>query len=339
MKHYAIEEKMLIYKKKTKSKQHTNSIGINFPVDLLSKNNNQYFRYNNNIKSNNSIKYNRNNNNIYPNNKNNQLKNKINTNNYIQNNFNINCSNITSNSKTNNINISPNSNITYINKSITNNYNNKTNKSRISNPITTYIINTLNLSEKEFMRNGITNTKSQSTNQKNNYEYEIEINKLIHEKEEKGNTIKSQKKLIDRILEDNQKLENKIKEIIIENQKISQKIKIHKENQEQLVMLVKIVQKSGVDVEELIDKWNNKVENENSSIKESDSNNIDDNESYTDSINELNSKIDPSSFIPINIEEPHINKKVFKGIPKLNFDILGNGQEKNKKQKFRNNSK
>ena len=143
------------------------------------------------------------------------------------------------------------------------------------------------------------------------------------------------------MVEDNQKLDNKIKNIQYENKKINQKIEAHQENQEQLIMLVKIIQKSGVDVEELIDKWNNEVELENNN-NNNNNNNLTDNsnnsESYTDSINELNSKIDPSSFIPINIEEPHINKKVFNGIPKLNFDILKNNKDNNKR-KFRNNSK
>ena len=107
-------------------------------------------------------------------------------------------------------------------------------------------------------------------------------------------------------------------------------------------MLVKIVQKSGVDVESLIDKWNNEIEMENNEEKEKFNNNNNESESLTDSINELNSKIDPSSFIPINIEEPHINKKVMKGIPKLNFDIIKNGEEENNKKErgiFRHHSK
>ena len=104
-------------------------------------------------------------------------------------------------------------------------------------------------------------------------------------------------------------------------------------------MLVKIIQKSGVDVEELIDKWNNEVELEN---EENDGGvqNYSNNESYTDSINELNDKIDPSSFIPINIEEPRVNQKVFSGIPKLNFDaIKNNNNREGNRKKFRNNSK
>ena len=131
-------------------------------------------------------------------------------------------------------------------------------------------------------------------------------------------------------LDDGEKITRKkdiLKDMENENYQISQKIESQKENQEQLILLVKIIQKSGVDVEELIDKWNNEVEKENANLG-TDSINT---ESIPDSTNELNSKIDPSSFIPINIEKPLVNKKVFKGIPKLNFDILGNGQEKNKK--------
>ena len=99
-----------------------------------------------------------------------------------------------------------------------------------------------------------------------------------------------------------------------------------------------------MDVEQLIDKWNNEVEMENNNISNDSNMNMNmninnDDESLTDSINELNSKIDPSSFIPINIEEPHINKEVMKGIPKLNFDIIKNGGNNSKKEKFRNHSK
>ena len=104
-------------------------------------------------------------------------------------------------------------------------------------------------------------------------------------------------------------------------------------------MLVKIIQKSGVDVEKIIDKWNYDVEMENDEDEDLNYyNNNENNELSTDSINELNSKIDPSSFIPINIEEPHINKKI-KGIPKLNFDIIKNGGVNNKNRQFRNHSK
>ena len=342
LKHYAIGEKMYLYKKKNESQQHMNSLGMYFPIDLLK--NNKYSKFINNVKSNNYVKYNGNNNmnkNNSINNKSSQFnKNKANAN-CIHSNLNINKSNILnnnskmSNTKKNNNNISNNSNITYLNNSLSPNYNNKNNKNKASNPINTYIINTLNVSEKDFLREGISTQKQQKSAQKANKIYEEELNKLIKEKEESENIIKKQEKLIDKLVEDNQKLDNRIKEMQYENKKISKKIEIHQENQEQLILLVKIIQKSGVDVEDLIDKWNNNVEMENYNLTNTSNNN----ESYTDSMNELNGKIDPSSFIPINIEEPQINKKVFNGIPKLNFDIIKNGREGNKRPKFRNNSK
>ena len=137
-------------------------------------------------------------------------------------------------------------------------------------------------------------------------------------------------------MEENQNLDEKINNIESENKKINKKISINQENQEQLVMLVKVIQNSGVDVQKLIDKWNNEIDNENNKNIYSTENNI-----SSDTLNESNSKIGPASFIPINIDEPHINKKVFNGIPKLNFDIIKNGREniKNKREKFINNSK
>ena len=171
------------------------------------------------------------------------------------------------------------------------------------------------------------------------YKYlQNEINNLIKEKEESKNLIKKQKKLIEKFEEDNDNLENRIHLIEQENKKIKAKIDTYNENQEQLIMLIKIVQKSGVDVEALIDKWNDEVENMNEENETSENNNINNNrESTSEEISELNGKIDPSSFIPINIEEPHINKKVFKGIPKLNFSNINS--KETKKGKFKNNSK
>ena len=135
-------------------------------------------------------------------------------------------------------------------------------------------------------------------------------------------------------------LKNRKNSIIHENKKKKEKIETYTENQEQLIMLVKIVQKSGVDVEALIDKWNNEVENmNNEEDNEISDNEYDRKESISDEINELNGKIDPSSFIPINIEKPHVNKKVFNGIPKLNFSNINNKETNDKKQKFKNNSK
>ena len=56
LKHYNIgNNQMYFYQKKNESQKHTNSLGQNFPIDLLSKTNNQN-KYNNKLlKSNNYI--------------------------------------------------------------------------------------------------------------------------------------------------------------------------------------------------------------------------------------------------------------------------------------------
>jgi len=329
LKKFKFGDKMNIYKKKNESQHHINSVGSKFPIDQLSKTNSQYINYKY-LKNNNSTKYSFNNNKKI---NNSHLKNTFNIN--KSQNFNNKISKTTKSINSSNINNYINNSAFYAN----NNKNKSKNSISNSNSINTnnYIINTLNVSEKNFMRTGISSAKPQKSSQKLNKDYEGEINKLIREKEECESTIKKQEKLIEKLKEDNDKLDNKISYILNENKKISKKIELHQENQEQLIMLIKIVQRSGVDVEKLIDKWNNDVEMENNNIS-SDSN-YNNTESYTDSMNELNSKIDPSSFIPINIEEPHINKKVLKGIPKLNFDIIKNGDENNRKGKYRNHSK
>ena len=336
---------MLFYKKNNEYRQQLNSLGMHLPIEIISKKINTQYEHKNNTKQINSTKHR-----MYNkiNTKNNSLSKKINQaskskniNNFIYSNLKLNHSqninNISkiSKSKKNNTNTSNNSHIIYMNNA-SHNYG-KNNKNKSSNPINTYIINTLNLSEKVFFGCGLINSKHQKVAKKINKEQQNEINAIIKEKEESENIIKKQKKLIEKMVEDNQKLENKIKDMENENYQISQKIDAQKENQEQLILLVKIIQKSGVDVEKLIDKWNNEVDDENANL-EGDSIN---NESIPDSTNELNSKIDPSSFIPINIEKPLINKKVFKGIPKLNFDIIRNKSMENngKKEKFKNNSK
>ena len=118
-----------------------------------------------------------------------------------------------------------------------------------------------------------------------------------------------------------------------ENNKLKKKIDDYKENQEQLVMLVKIIQQSGVDIEELIDRWNNDIENEEENNSK-DNNEESNSKSIIDSLNDLNGKIDCTSFIPITVQEKKVEKKIkVSGIPKLNFDILKNNYNQDKRNK------
>ena len=327
-------------------------MGGYFPDFLLYKNKSQFAK-NNILKSNKLIKYNGNNINkninTSINKKNTQYNKKDNSVNYIYNNMKmkVNNSHIISKkaknpeSKSNN-NKNKATNFSYLNNPNWHIFINKNIKNKASNFINTYKNNILNSSEKDCISSIISDSKPEENFQKIDKDYENEINILKKEKEESEQIVKQQEKLIKKIEEDIQKLTNKIKNIKNENQKIYNKIETYKENEDQLIMLVKIIQKSGVDVEDLIDKWNSEIDNEenNNNIKEKYNND----ESITDSINELNSKnskITPASFIPINIEDSlnNKNKNIYKGIPKLNFDKINEKKQNQRKEKFRNNSK
>ena len=328
LKHYNLVEKMYLYRKKNETK--------NCPINLISRksNNNQnsIYNINNIINANNHIKINESsniskNNNISINNKANHfIKRHIINPKYTNDNTYI---------------IQNNLKITDVvkNKYNYNNINNNSNKT--SNLINIFNIHTLNTTDKDYLGKRISVSNPQKLAKKeHNKDYKKEINTLLKEKDERQNTIKKQKKLIEKLEEDNQKLEKEIQKIDNENNKIKKKIELSQENQEQLIVLVKIIQKSGVDIEELIDKWNDEVDKDNEN-KKTEKNNNDKNESLVESNYELSSNIDSSSFIPINIEKPHINKRIYDGIPKLNFDILktNNNNNNNNKEKYRNKSK
>ena len=310
---FSFGDKINLYKKKIFNQKNINSMGI--PIDPTSYNaTSQYIKY----------KY------LKPNN--NNLNDKIIINNTNSNMFINNTSNIS--------NISFNKNNKIPRKNATNN-NNKKPKIKSINT-NNYIINTLNVSEKNYINNS---SQTQKVIQRNLTE---EINKFKKEREELKRIYQKHERLIEKLIEDNKTLSDKIGGIEQENNKLKKKINIYKENQEQLVMLVKIIQQNGIDIEELIDKWNQDIENEeeitsdNEKKEEMNSKSI-----VLDSLNELNGKIDCSSFIPITVQEKKEEKKIkVSGVPKLNFDILKNNynqdnknKHKKKKEKYLNNSK
>ena len=115
------------------------------------------------------------------------------------------------------------------------------------------------------------------------------------------------------------------------------KLNSYKDTQEQLIMLIKLIQKNGIDVEGIIDKWNNEVgkeeekENEinqlNSSFDNKDENKFNDN------------KLD-NSFTPIILDEkPQKENHKISGVPKLNFDNLHNRIANNERNKYNNHKK
>ena len=200
---------------------------------------------------------------------------------------------------------------------------NKSNNSKTVKSINTnnYIINTLNLSEKKIINSSL-------EKQNETMDLEINVKTLKKEKEELEQKSQAQKKLIQKLMEDNEKIDNKFNEVYEDNIRLRNKLNSYKDTQEQLIMLIKLVQKTGVDVEGIIDKWNNEIENENENENEQEHNFIDnknENKSaFTDIQNNYDYKLD-SSFTPITIDEPNEKKKEkIEIVPKLNFENLNN---------------
>ena len=169
-----------------------------------------------------------------------------------------------------------------------------------------YIINTLNVSEKNFANNSVVDKKN----------LEKDYNKHKREKEELNNKIKEQKSSIEKLIERNKKLDDKFNEVSQENSNLKKKYGSLKENQEQLIMLIKIIQENGVDVDGLIDKWNNEVEMEERQAAGGDKEN-------TKSMDiEMIKEHEKLEFLPITVDNTKKSKSNIKGVPKLNFDAL-----------------
>ena len=330
LKHYNIREKMYLNQQNNQSQKQINSNVDPFPNFLITKNNRNYVKYDI-LQPYNSINYKENNINMSENKK----KIPLLQTNYINNNNNNIYNNLKM--KMNNTHLNRfnskrnyNHNFSYQKKNNSNTNKMKNNKNKVN----TYIINTINISEKKYFRDEISSKFCEPKKSNRDY-YQKEINKLIKEKEDCQNIFKKHEKLIEKMEEENAKLDYKIKNLEQENRKIRKQILVFRENEEQLIMLVKIIKKSGIDIEKIIVKYNEEVEKENNRDKST----INNDESIPDSINDLSSKNGISSFIPINIKEENNNKIIYKGIPKLNFDILKNNQKNNKRKKFINNSK
>ena len=172
-----------------------------------------------------------------------------------------------------------------------------------------YIINTLNVSEKNFANNSVMDKKN----------LEKDFNKYKKEKEELDNKIKEQKSNIEKLIERNKKLDEKFNEVSQENTTLKKKYSSLKENQEQLIMLIKIIQENGIDVDGLIDKWNNEVEMEEKNAAGGGLGEP----ANTKSVDaEKNKEQEKLEFLPITVENSLKSRSRIKGVPKLNFEVL-----------------
>ena len=188
------------------------------------------------------------------------------------------------------------------------------------------LLNTLNLSSKNGFNMSIETSEP---------DLENKIKILQKEKEELTNKNKEQKKLISKLMNDNEEIEKNISQLNNYNKHLKDKIEQLKENQNQLVLLLKIIEKNGIDIEGIIDKWNEEVEKENEESEEKDS------ISNFNNIEQSDSRLESALYVPITIDEGDkaenkINYK--KNIPKLNFALLKRKADTNNDNKIKKDS-
>lgn len=146
-----------------------------------------------------------------------------------------------------------------------------------------------------------------------NLDKDTSLMKVQREKEELLQKNKEQKKLISKLLSDNDKNERKLYQMREYNRELKLTIQDLKENESQLLLLIKIIGDKGIDIEEIIDKWNEEVKKNQE--KESES-------SFLNNIDSTSNRINDSSFVPITIDEEKENKVKNSNVPKLNFNFL-----------------
>ena len=146
-----------------------------------------------------------------------------------------------------------------------------------------------------------------------NLDKDTSLMKVQREKEELLQKNKEQKKLISKLLSDNDKNERKLYQMREYNRELKLTIQDLKENESQLLLLIKIIGDKGIDIEEIIDKWNEEVKKNQENESES---------SFMNNIDSTSNRINDSSFVPITIDEEKENKVKNSNVPKLNFNFL-----------------
>ena len=152
-------------------------------------------------------------------------------------------------------------------------------------------------------------------------------NKLANYKKEKiklTNLIEKQKAEIEKLTNKKKLYKQKLALLEKENKKLNKKLEEYTSNQEQLILLIKLIQSCGVDINELIDDYQNSTNiNINNTVKKDKKN------KFSDSVSDLDIKGESNSFIPITIEKTHESKISKIKIPKLNFEKINKYNEIN----------
>ena len=148
-----------------------------------------------------------------------------------------------------------------------------------------------------------------------------------------NNLIEQQKVEIEKLQKQNKIFTKKLKFLEKDNKNLNKKIIDYKNNQDQMILLIKIIQACGIDIDQLIDDYNNNITKEDSNKNNDDEEKI----IYESSISNFDIKAESNSFIPITLEKD-CDKKISKiKIPKLKFENIYSknlhNKNYNKKQK------
>lgn len=110
-------------------------------------------------------------------------------------------------------------------------------------------------------------SKNYENSHKNNYinNNDIYTQKVSKLQKEKNNLVlknNEQKTIIAKLTKDNENLQKELQEANEAKNQIKKKYEKLKENQDQLIMLLKLVEKEGVNLENIITKWNSQMDEE-----------------------------------------------------------------------------
>lgn len=122
------------------------------------------------------------------------------------------------------------------------------------------IVNSMNLSASKNYENNHKINSNHMTN--NNDIYTQKVSKLQKEKNNLVLKNNEQKTLIAKLTKDNETLQKELQEANEAKNLIKKKYEKLKENQDQLIMLLKLVEKEGVNLENIITKWNSQMDEE-----------------------------------------------------------------------------
>lgn len=209
--------------------------------------------------------------------------------------------------------------------------NNKKNYGNIINPFNSSN-NSINIRKKLIFSSSSNISNNISIPNKSMIDQKFNYRNLMNYKNEKSklvNLIENQKIQIKNLKTKCNEYYMRLKSVEKENIILHKKINNYNNNQEQLILLIKIIQEYGVDIDKLIDKYNNSIYNDSLNEKNSEKNNS---EIISDSLSYIgiDSKSESNTFTPLTIENIEKSKISKIKIPKLNFDIIKKKNQQNR---------